>query len=46
MLAARLTNPVPALILNPAVEVNVPAVPAPTKEGEGLAAFLQYGFPA
>ena len=39
VLASKLTTPVAALILNPAVEVNVPAIPPPLNVGEGLLAF-------
>ena len=42
VLPARLTTPVVALTnTNPAVEVNVPAVPPPLNVGEGLVAFEQ-----
>ena len=37
--------PVVALMLNPVVEVNVPATPPPVNVGFGLIAFLQYGDP-
>jgi hypothetical protein len=44
VLADRLICPVLAFTkTNPAVDVNVPALPDPMKVGEGLAADLQYG---
>ena len=43
VLAAKFTRPVAAVMLNPAVDVNVPAVPPPLNVGEGFAAFWQYG---
>ena len=41
VLPDRLTTPVEALILKPAVEVNTPATPPPLNVGDGLAALLQ-----
>jgi hypothetical protein len=43
--AERFTVPVAALILKPAVDVNVPATPPPLKEGEGLLPLWQKGLP-
>jgi hypothetical protein len=38
VLPDKFTTPVAALILKPAVEVNVPATPPPLNVGEGFAA--------
>lgn len=41
VLAERSTRPVEALMLNPAVELNVPAVPPAANTGEGSVPFWQ-----
>ena len=39
VLAAKLTSPVEELMLNPVVDVNVPATPPPINAGDGLLPF-------
>jgi hypothetical protein len=41
VLVAKVITPVEELIVNPVVDVNVPATPPPVNVGVGLVPFLQ-----